>query len=86
MSAYSFCTPVVVTDVGGLPEMVGNGKYGPVVPANDVEALAEKIIELVDNPSLVLNYREKIKADYYDGEKSWEIIAKDMFNIYEEIV
>lgn len=86
MSAYSLCTPVVVTDVGGLPEMVGNGKYGPVVPANDVEALAEIIIELVDNPNLVLNYREKIKEDYFDGEKSWEIIAKDMFNIYEEIV
>jgi glycosyltransferase involved in cell wall biosynthesis len=86
MSAYSFCTPVIVTDVGGLPEMVGNGLYGPIVPANDIESLAAAILNLVDNPDILNDYREKINADYFIGSKSWEKIGEDMFNIYEEIV
>ncbi|MEV5540966.1 glycosyltransferase [Saccharopolyspora shandongensis] len=36
-------TPVIVTDVQGLPETVAQGRYGRVVPADDPDALAEAV-------------------------------------------
>ncbi len=36
-------TPVIVTDVQGLPETVAGGRYGRIVPADDPDALAEAI-------------------------------------------
>lgn len=44
-------TPVVVSDVGGLPEVVKHGETGLVVPANAPDLLAEALLELVNNRS-----------------------------------
>lgn len=43
--AYGFKKPVIVTDVGGLPDVVENGKTGYVVEAKNVNALAEAVIK-----------------------------------------
>lgn len=43
--------PVVVSDAGGLPEVVLNGKTGLVVPRDSPEALAESLLQLVLNPA-----------------------------------
>ena len=86
MSAYSFCTPVIVTNVGGLPEMVGNGLYGPIVPADNSEALSKTIIDMIETPSIIDNFRTRICEDYFEGNKSWEKIASSMFNVYKEII
>jgi glycosyltransferase involved in cell wall biosynthesis len=44
--------PVVATSVGGLPEVVQNGKTGWLVPAGDPAALAERILVLARDPGL----------------------------------
>lgn len=86
MSSFSLCTPVVVTNVGGLPDMVGNGLYGSIVSVNDSVGLSETIINLIENPNIIVEYSERIKKDYFSGDKSWRVIAKNMFNIYDEII
>jgi len=40
---------VVVSDVGGLPELVKRGECGVIVPAGDVSALARALQELVEH-------------------------------------
>lgn len=40
---------VVVTRVGGLPELVGHGRCGAIVPPNDPAALTAVLKDLVDN-------------------------------------
>lgn len=42
--AYGFEKPVVVTDVGGLPDVVRDGETGYVVPACDAHAIADAVI------------------------------------------
>lgn len=42
--AFSFDKPVVVTDVGGLPDVVDDGVTGYIVPPNDPQALAQAIV------------------------------------------
>lgn len=44
--AFAFGVPVVVTATGGLPEAVGFGEAGLIVPPGDPEALAEGIATL----------------------------------------
>jgi glycosyltransferase involved in cell wall biosynthesis len=44
--------PVVATDVGGLREVVEDGKAGILVPPKDPRALADKIMMLIKNKEL----------------------------------
>ncbi len=46
IEAQALGVPAVVTDVGGLPEIVEDGKTGLVVPPRDARALADAIMEL----------------------------------------
>src|SRR5690606_34807888 len=42
--------PVIVSDVGGLPEVVDHERTGLVVRREDPTALADAIARLIDNP------------------------------------
>jgi glycosyltransferase involved in cell wall biosynthesis len=44
--------PVVSTRVGGLPEVVEDGRTGLLAPAGDPGALAQQIVRLAEDPSL----------------------------------
>jgi glycosyltransferase involved in cell wall biosynthesis len=44
--------PVVSTRVGGVPEVVEEGRSGLLVPAGDDDALAQRILRLARNPAL----------------------------------
>jgi len=44
--------PVVASRVGGIPEMIEDGRTGLLVPAGDVDALAQALRELVLDPAL----------------------------------
>lgn len=46
--AYAFDTPVIITEVGGLPEVVLDGKTGLVVPPEDSHRLAQAILRFYD--------------------------------------
>jgi len=51
--SYSFGCPVVATDVGGLPEVVLDGKTGYVVPALDDKALRDAVIRFFEEDKAV---------------------------------
>jgi glycosyltransferase involved in cell wall biosynthesis len=42
--AYGFAKPVIVTDVGGLSELVEEGVTGYIVPPHDTNALADAVV------------------------------------------
>lgn len=42
--------PVVAAEVGGLPELLADGACGPLVPADDPQALAERTAGLLERP------------------------------------
>jgi len=78
--------PVVASDGGALPEVVGkNGETGLIVPKQEPRALAKAIKLLIENPEL----RYKLSEN---GQKrvrslfSWEKSAKDLVELYQEMI
>lgn len=49
IEAMALKTPAIVTDVGGMPELVRHGQDGLVVPPNNPGALAGAIRQLIDS-------------------------------------
>jgi glycosyltransferase involved in cell wall biosynthesis len=52
MEAMSCETPVIATNLGGVPELIDHGFDGYLVPPQDPPALAEAIKYLAHNPSM----------------------------------
>lgn len=84
MVAYSFNIPVIVTNVGSLPEYVDNRKTGLIVPAKSSEAIAEAIKEIYNHPEfreeMSYNIRQRNKTTF-----SWGRIGDKMLNIYTSL-
>lgn len=81
-SSFALNTPVIATRVGGLPEMIEDGKTGIIVPPKDSSALATAILSLLDNPELLVKMRGNIFDSSKSGRGSWNSIAKDYIDIY----
>lgn len=83
MSSFTFGTPVIATRVGGLPEMLGNGKYGMLVKEKDTDALYKGICSLLSDEEQLADYRKEIAKDYTsDGYLSWKTIAEELRESY----
>jgi len=62
--------PVIGTRVGGIPELIQDGKSGYLVRAQDVDAIAEKLVLLLSNREL----REKMgEAAYSDARNRFDL-------------
>jgi len=79
--ALSFHTPLIVTDVGGLPSYVKDERI--IVKPGDVNDLANKIIQVLSDEHL----RQKLSNDAAQlaQELSWETIAEQTINVYQEL-
>lgn len=49
MTAYALHTPVIATRVGAFPEHIEENITGMLVPVNDPDKLAEKMIAALEN-------------------------------------
>lgn len=77
MSAFAFNKPVIATNVGGLKEMVIDGRYGRIIEPANVDALVSAILEIYDNRDILVNWRNNIMNDYEKGINSWNCISDD---------
>ena len=56
--AYAFRKPVIVTNVGTLPDVVDDGKTGYIVEPRNPEQLAEKIVKLLSDEKSLKEFGE----------------------------
>lgn len=68
LEAMALGTPVISTDVTGIPEIVEHEKTGLMVGQHDAEALAQAMLRLVDDAALreqlAVAARGRIEADF----------------------
>lgn len=85
LEASSCELPVIVSDVGGLPEVVDDKVTGYIIEKGNVEEMKIRLINLIENPDLRVsmgkNGRNKV-VESYDWEKSVEI----MKHVYRECI
>jgi glycosyltransferase involved in cell wall biosynthesis len=76
--------PVVVSDEGALPELVGRGAYGRVAAALDPGQFADRILELLGDRNAAdrLGARAAEAASQFDGA----IIADRVWSRYETLI
>lgn len=60
LEAFAHCTPVITSDLGGMAELVTDGKNGMLFEPGNVQALAQKISFLLDDPHLLDQLRAGI--------------------------
>ena len=83
--AYAFKKPVVVTNVGSIPEVVDDGKTGFIVLPRDEKALADAIIKLLKDEKL----RKEMGENAYKKMKeelSWDKIAEKTIEVYKGVI
>lgn len=83
-SSFALNTPVIATRVGGLPEMIDDGKTGVIVPPCDEQSLAEAIIDLLGDYAKLSDLTNNIKVSADSGKGSWTVIADEYLDIYKK--
>jgi glycosyltransferase involved in cell wall biosynthesis len=75
--------PVVSTDGGALPEVVGDA--GVIVPAKNVDALVEAIDALLQNPQARADLAARGKARI-ERHFCWHVCARQMTDYYRQVL
>jgi glycosyltransferase involved in cell wall biosynthesis len=75
----------IVSDVGGLPEIVAHGETGVVVPPDDAEALAQAIVELAHDSASVRRFGAAARQRAL-SEFSADAAADRVAEVYRETV
>ena len=78
-------TATVSTNVGGIPEMITDGKTGFLVPSGDAEAFSEKIELLCSDDELRKRMGEAFYKDA-DARFSVKSMIDTHINIYSRII
>lgn len=85
LESMNYALPVVVTRVGGNPELVVDGQTGYLVPPRDPASFAARVVELLRNPVLRSSMGE---AGYRRIRESFRIddVAERYLNVYDELL
>ncbi|WJE84541.1 glycosyltransferase family 4 protein [Bacillus sp. DX3.1] len=83
LEGFYYGVPVIAANVGGMAETIQHGKSGILVPPKDAHALANAIVELIENPELYmkicLEAQLRLKNIY-----SWRCISEKTLEILKE--
>jgi sugar transferase (PEP-CTERM/EpsH1 system associated) len=63
LEAMATGLPVVATAVGGNPELVEAGRAGELVPAGEVEAMAQAMLKMARDPATAARYGRAARAE-----------------------
>lgn len=85
LEAMSCEVPVVCYNVGGLPEIVEEGKSGHLVPFGDIEGMAEKSIALLQNKNKHLEFSNNARLRVLQKFDSQIILGKYL-NLYSYLI
>ena len=83
LEAANFSIPSIGTNVGGIPDIIIDGKTGLLVPQKDSAALANAIKTLAEDKTLCGKLTENAQKHLKDNF-SWEVITEKFFEIYSK--
>jgi glycosyltransferase involved in cell wall biosynthesis len=85
LESMNYGLPVIVTSVGGNPEVVVEGKTGYLVPPGDVPSFVDRVVRLLRNPGLRARMgeaaRDRVRARFQMRDAAARYIA-----VYEQLL
>jgi glycosyltransferase involved in cell wall biosynthesis len=85
LEAMAAGLPVIVSEVGGLPEIVQQGETGLLIPPKDPEALAQSLARVLEDPGLAQSLGQKAR-EHVQEKYSLERLAQEVNAAYDELV
>jgi len=85
LEAMACGLPPIVTDIPGNREWIEDGENGFLFPPRNPKALAEKVIQLIENPSLRKRFGERC-FQIIKRRATWQKCVSRMEAIYESLV
>ena len=84
LESMACSTMVVASNIGGIPEIIDDGKNGILVNPGSIMDLAQSLVHLLDNPSLMrkMGASSRKKVEQY----TWQKIAEETEKIYSELL
>ena len=77
--------PVIATDVGGNPELVEDSETGYLVPSQNSQALADRLISLLMNRDRALQFG-KVGQLRAQGQFSLRTMVREYQAIYDQCI
>ncbi|MCK4463391.1 MAG: glycosyltransferase family 4 protein [Candidatus Omnitrophica bacterium] len=85
LEAMASAKPMIITDTGGMPEIIKDGINGFVIPIKNFEMLASRIIQLLDDKRLNERFGytgREIIEQYYTKD----IVTRNIINLYKKLL
>jgi len=82
LEAMASAKPMVVTDAGGMPEIIRDGINGFIIPVKDFEFLASRVIELLANKEL-RKQLGRTGRQMVEQQFTKEIVTENTLKIYK---
>jgi len=85
LEAMAAGKPMVVTDAGGMPEIIKDGINGFVIPIKNFEMLASRILQLLDDDRLNRRFGytgREIVEQYYTSD----IVTRNILMLYDKVL
>lgn len=85
LEAMAFRTPVVVSDTGGLAEIISHGINGLKAYTGNANSLADNILHILLNPQSAAKLKERAYQDVID-KYNWSTIAQQTVDLYRSVL
>jgi glycosyltransferase involved in cell wall biosynthesis len=84
IEALQYGRPVIASGAGGITDIVRHGETGLLVPPGEPEALANAVIEYMDDPALARRMAEAGRSDVA-ARFGWPIIIGKLRDLYHRV-
>jgi D-inositol-3-phosphate glycosyltransferase len=85
LEAMACGTPVIGSNVGGIKFSVLHGKTGFLVPANEPEILAQRMLQILDDKAVAKAFNAQA-IQHVNGMFTWETVTLAMAELYESVM
>ena len=83
--AFYLNTPVVGTNVGGIPELITDNQSGLLAPSENPDKLADKVNELLDDTKKAKKLADN--GNYFVKKNmTWDVILPKYIEFYEDLL
>ena len=82
IEALACGTPVICSNIGGLKEIVQNGKNGFLFPVEQIDELVERIERFIQNPETILPHNCVQSVKQFDALEK----VKQIYSVYSNMV